>query len=321
MTNNEHGTIKGENTGSILAAPEGVELDIKEVVAVLIKRWWIILLSTVICVVGAFCLFYRSYTPQYRATAKLFVNNSSLSLGGAKLSISSADISTSKALVNTYIEILKSRLTLNEVSRQLNSKFGYEPMKYATLNNKISCGAVEDTGIFYINVSDSDPDKAINIVNTIIDVLPDQIATIIDGTSVRTVERAEEAVLLGSESRRDMLVGALIGFVASCGAVILLDIILNDTISNSDWLRNNYSGIPVLAEIPDANVNRRGGKYYRSKYYRNKYYRNGSYGGGYYRGGYGYGRGYYRGYYGHSSSRNNTQKTQTDNKPNNDNKK
>ncbi len=316
MVNNEQVTNNSEHANGIKAPSDAIELDIKEVVAVLIKRWWIVLLSTVICVVGAFCLYYRNYTPQYTATTKLFVNTGNVSIGGAKLSISTSELSTSKALVTTYLEILKSRLTLNEVSRQLNSEYGYEPMKYSTLSGKISCGGVEDTGIFYVKVTDSDPDKAINIANTISTVLPDQIATIIDGTSVRVVDRAEEATIQASASRTNMLAGAAIGFVGSALAIVLIDIVLNDTIGSSDWLRSNYGSIPVLAEIPDANVNRRGGKYYRNKYYRNKYYRGSYHRGGYYKNY--YRGGYYKGYYGHTPKKNDEQ---TDSQPNNDGKK
>ena len=54
-------------------------------------------------------------TPKYQATASMYVNNSSFSLGLERFSISASELSASNSLVNTYIFILKSRTTLEEV--------------------------------------------------------------------------------------------------------------------------------------------------------------------------------------------------------------
>ncbi len=256
---------------SIDSKDDSIEIDFVEFLIQLLKHWWIILLVTVVFAVTSFAYFYSQYTPKYQASVKMYVNNESLSFSGSKLSISNADISAAQSLVNTYCEILKTRLTLNEVANVIREKYGYSFTSYQ-LNSMISAGAVNDTEIFYITITDSKPQRAINIANVIVDVLPNQIATVIDGASVRTVDRAEDALYVSAGFKSKVLLGAVVGAIVAAAFIFFRYIIFNDKVEESDWLRKKYAQIPILAEIPDADVHGRTGKYYRSYYYRSHYY-------------------------------------------------
>lgn len=67
--------------------------------------------------------------PLYESKAMMYVNNSSLSLGNTSFSISSGELSAAQSLVETYIVILKSRLTLNAVIEKADLPYTYEELK------------------------------------------------------------------------------------------------------------------------------------------------------------------------------------------------
>lgn len=257
---------------------EETEINVKDLAVALVRRWWLIVLVTIIFALGTLLFYTVRYEPTYKATAKMYVNNGSLSVGSAKLSISSNDLYASQQLINTYSEIMKTKLTLNDVIHYLKLDKGYD-WEYYDLVNHITCGSSNDTEIFYISVTSHDPDCAINTVNKIVDILPKKIAEVIEGSSAKTVDKADDASVVNPGIVSKVLVGTLIGLVLSCAYVLITDYFMNDSVETVDWLKEKYNNIPVLAEIPDIDDDGTGGKYsYRrygryGKYYGKGYYR------------------------------------------------
>lgn len=210
-------------------------------------RWaWVIVLAAVVCGAAAFSLAYFVIAPKYQASALMYVNNSSFSVGSTTVSLS--DLSASQTLVDSYIVILKTRLTLNEVIEQADLDYDYE-----TLCEMIDAEAVNSTEIFKITVTSEDPEEAERITNTIVEVLPEKIAKVMDGSSVRTVDSAIVPSKRYSPSYTVYtFAGLVLGLAAGCGAVLLTEI-LDDQVRNADDLIQAYS-LPVLASIPDLSV-------------------------------------------------------------------
>ena len=143
----------------------------------------------------------------------------------------------------------------------------------------VKAGPVEGTEVFYITVTSTDPDEAKLIANTIVQVLPVKIATIIDGSSVRTVDEAVRGKEISPGFTRDAVMGAMIGLALSLGLVFAFDVFINDTMESEDWVLSAYrEEIPLLTVIPDVNAPAgkrygRYGKYSRyGKYYEKHYY-------------------------------------------------
>ena len=96
-----------------------------------------------------------------------------------------SDLNAAQSLVDTYAVILKSRGTLEEVIDKAQLPYTYEE-----LSKMVETGAVDNTEIFSITVTSDDPQEATKIANTIVEVLPDRITEIMDGSDVRTVDFA-----------------------------------------------------------------------------------------------------------------------------------
>ena len=240
-----------------------LEINLRDLLSVMLKRWWLLLIATILGGAILMVCAYATYVPTYQSTAKMYVNNVSSDSSGNKVTTSQSDLNASKALVNTYCEIIRSRLTLETVIAEAGLEYSYDE-----LLEMLSCGSVNETEVFYIAIISEDKDEATAIVDTIVKVLPDKITGILEGSSVRTVDMADEGVLLPSGIAFKTVIGAVVGLLLATVFFFVYDVIINDTLQSEEWLTDIFDEeIPLLAVVPDVNYS--GGK----KYGRNKYYK------------------------------------------------
>lgn len=232
------------------------EINLVDMVKLLWSKAWIICISTILAAVLFLSGTVLFVVPQYQAEALLYVNNSSVSSGSSEI-IVSGEIDAAKKLVDVYVIICELPSTLETVIQ----KAGLD-MSVETLAQKVTAEAVNDTEVFQIKVTDSDPQRAARIANIFTEVLPDKIASIVDGSSVRIMNYATVPTTRSSPSyTTNTLLGAVVGLVLSCGVIVVIDIFL-DKVKNVEMLTRKYK-IPVLAEIPDLYDQRSTSKKYR----------------------------------------------------------
>lgn len=247
----------------------GLKIDLMELAQVLLSKALVLIVAALIA--GAAALGYTLFSmkPKYEATTTLYVNNSSVSVGSLNFSVSSTGVNTSDALVPTYILILKSRTTLEDVIAAANLNY-----TASQLSGMISAQSVSGTAVFTISVESENPVEAELIANTIAQVLPDRITEIVNGSSVRIVDYAIVPTQRSSPSYTDnTLMGMLIGLVLSAAVIVLQYIIkqqTSDVVATADDLKTLYPDIPVLALIPDMHMSEKKGYYYYSSYYGGK---------------------------------------------------
>ena len=227
---------------------EQVQLSLKEIFRVLLKRWWIILLCTIIGAGGAFLYAYMP-DPQYESEVQIYVNNRnniSVDVSG----LTSGDLSASKSLSDLYILILKSRETMEAVIAHANLNCSYEQ-----LLAMIDAKTVGSSPVLSITVTSGDPEQACLIANTISLILPDRIDTIVQQASSNIVDHAVVAQKeVSRQYPKKMVIGMLLGLLLSACACLVYDLFINDKIQSEDWLTQTFGeDIPVLAVIPDAN--------------------------------------------------------------------
>ena len=221
-----------------------IEIDLLALAQAVWKRIWLVLTTVVAGAVAAFLFATFLITPLYESKAMLYVNNSSISVGSTSFSISTGELSAAQSLVKTYIVIMQSRQTLNAVIEQAHLPYTYDELK-----DMISAASVNNTEIFEITTTSADPEEAELIVNTISDILPDKIADIVEGSSVRVVDYGVVPVYPVSPNvTKFALVGFLLGGVLSVGFIILLEL-LNNSIRSEEYLIQTYD-LPVLAVVP-----------------------------------------------------------------------
>ena len=232
------------------------DIDLLELVRALWKKAWAILLAALIfagCFLAGTIVFIK---PKYTAKTLLYVNSSSVSIGSTKVSISASELSAAQSLVDTYIVILMTRTTLNDVIAQSGVPYTYEEI---IESNMIEAAAVNSTEVFAIEVTSTDPEEAETLANTIGAVLPNKIASIVEGSSARIVDYA---VVPSKKSSPSLTKNTLIGFVLGAflaAATVVVTKLMDTKVRDTDYLKQTYD-IPVLAVIPDLASS--GGKNY-----------------------------------------------------------
>ena len=236
-----------------------MEIDIQRIISAFIKRIWIIAIAAFLGAVIAIGYTFYFITPLYKSSAMFYVNNNDISVGSISASITSSDLVASKGLVSSYIVILKTRACINDVI-----EYSGLDLSYNKVAGMISAAAVNDTEIFEVTVTSSDPKEAEIIANSIAYILPKKIAGIIDGTSAKVVEYAVVASHRSSPSyTKNAVVGIAIGLALSMGLIALREIF--DLTIRSDEDIVQVCHLPILTEVPDMHAQSKGGYYAKSK--------------------------------------------------------
>ena len=224
---------------------EEAEIDLIHIAQVLARNAVAILLTALIFG-GIFYGATRAFvTPLYKASAYMYVNSSNLSVAGTKVSISNSELLAAQSLIETYSVILRTRMTLNEVIER--SGVGYT---YEELVQMIDATSVNGTEVFCVSVTSPSPDEAEMLANTIVEVLPDKIASVVDGSSVRIVDFAVRPEEQDSPNYiSNALKGALLGFLLAAALVVVIDL-MDEQIHDVEYLTKAYD-LPILATIPD----------------------------------------------------------------------
>ena len=242
---------------------DNIEIDLKRILWALWSRVWIVLLAGIVCGAAVFSYAYFLITPTYASSVTIYVNNTYLDNNQG---FSSSQLTAAQDLADTYMVILKSRSVLDKVAEQTN--LGYSGK---TLGKMIEAQAINETEVFEVEVTCADYKHAAIIANAIADVLPGRIAEVVEGSSVKVVDYAEEnPVAVGPSYKKFAVLGAAVGILLSAVVAILMDI-TDTTIVSEEYLSNVYPKTPLLAVISGTGNGKSG---YRKNY-----------------------RGYYRGYY------------------------
>ena len=255
--------MENTNINTNIVNEDEDEIDLLELFFILLKRWKLIVIAALVTMVAFFGIYTNTAEQKYTASIKMYVNADSLSISQ---SISLSTIDASSSLVPIYGEILNTHLVLDKVGAKLATQ-GYDDLDYYNLSNMVSYAALSDTPVFEITVTDNDPKRAIAIANTIADVLPDQIAGIIDGSSARVVDNALSSSYVSRHTARNTIIAGFAAAVLVAVVVLIVDYFANDTIRDPKYL-DEFGSYPILGRIPDAQSSAKKKGYYGYRSYK-----------------------------------------------------
>ncbi len=218
-----------------------IEIDLFAVIALFWQKKLVIIAS---CLVGAVILFMATMlfvTPMYSAEVTMYANNSTST--DKNTSISSQDINASVQLVDTYAAIILSDPVLDQVV-QMNGL----TITGQSLMDHITISAVNNTEVFKVKVEYLTPEQAAALANTIADVAPAKIASIVDGCSVKVISGAKiPATKSSPDYKKVIAIGGVAGLVASMLFIFIYSLIDTRIKKESDFDAWEY---PVIGVIP-----------------------------------------------------------------------
>lgn len=215
-----------------------IEIDLLELFMALKRKFWLILLITVLGggIAGAFSKFVL--TPQYTSTAMVYILSKETTL------TSLADLQIGSQLTKDYAVIVTSRPVLEEVIENLGMNITYKDLK-----EKITIDNPKDTRILSISAEDPDPQMAKVIADEVAGTASSYIGDIMEMIPPKMIEDGEVPLEKTSPSNtKNALIGAFAGFALVCG-IIVLEVLMNDTIRTEDDV-DKYLDLTVLAMVP-----------------------------------------------------------------------
>lgn len=221
------------------------EIDLVEVFRVVMKRKWLLILCAILCAGIAYGYTQEMITPLYTSKTTLMVNGSKGNIGDIASSFDLSSINVSQKIVVTYSEIVKSRKVLEQVISRL--ELGYT---YNQLLSMVNSTPLNETEILNITVTNTNPELAATLANTIADVFIKEVIRIL---KVDNVEIIDEAIPLyqsiNVNLRKNVILGALVGIVLGAGIVFIF-FMLDHTVKTEEDVKK-YLKIPVLGHVID----------------------------------------------------------------------
>lgn len=216
------------------------QVNITELLSIVMRRWWILLLSVCICGLGAYVYTEFFIAEQFTSRGMLYVNNAR---DRQSTSVNIADLNTSKMLVETYIEILQSDTFLTYVGEELE---GYTASQ---LRGCLKMSAKNETELLEISATTGDAMLSHEIVNCILRSAGTEIERIVRGGSVVIVDNASfNPAPTYPSAKKNTAIGVLLGALLGFAIIFLLNF-FDNRVKVTDDLSESY-GIPVLGMIP-----------------------------------------------------------------------
>lgn len=214
-------------------------IDLMELAGVLWQKAWAILLALVI---GAGIAGFGTkmlITPQYQASAMIYIYSKTTSI------TSVADLQLSNQLAVDFQIVASTREVIESVISKLNLN-----MSYQGLLNTVTVTNPDGSHILKITVQNPNPVMAAEISNALADELRQRIADVMNTDMPSVVERA--VVPTGPFNisvGKNAAMGGLAAAVLVAAVIVVLHL-MDDTIKNEDDVRR-YLGLNVLAAIPE----------------------------------------------------------------------
>lgn len=220
-----------------------IEIDLRAIFYALRKKIVFMVLIALICGTVAGCVTNFFIEPKYTAAITLCAYNDNNRIG-TDGSITSSEIDASQNLVNTYIEILKSNTFLEKVADKV--EYDVTP---GIIKSMLTCGQVEDTFIFKVQVTSTNAKEATDIANTIAEICPDEIISIINAGSIQIVDFATMPTSPSSPNLQKIVAVALLAGFAASFALFFIRELFDTSINDEKDLEREFD-IPVLGTIP-----------------------------------------------------------------------
>ncbi len=192
---------------------------------------------------AAYDIFLKK--PVYQANTTVVIAKSDSNDGTAA---SLNDVNASQKLANTYSEIAKSELVMNQVIEDLMLDSSVNELR-----NNIIVKPVTDTSILSISVKNTNPQLAAVIANEIAAVFSKQVATIYKIENVTQLSVAVEPNTPANNTLvRDLILATAISILVVAGFAFLR-FYLDDTVKYSDDVEKSI-GMPVTGRISKREV-------------------------------------------------------------------
>ena len=219
------------------------EINIKDFLNYLKKYSLMIVCIVLFCILitGIYVRFFK--VPLYQANTTVVLVKDENKDDKENDIINKNDITINQKLVSTYSEIIKSRLVLNQVIKELNLDYTFDK-----LYREINVSQVADTAILRIVVTDKLAENSSKIANNLAEVFTREISSIYKLNNVSIIDRAITPTNASNINLlKDLLIIGMLSLVG-CVAIVFVIFYFDDTVRSIDDLEAEIK-TPVIAKV------------------------------------------------------------------------
>ena len=229
------------------------EIELRQYWEVLQKRWVIVVILPLIAALTSGIISFFVIKPVYQASTTLIVGKKASESGQAAVQmLDNSVLQANLQLAKTYAAIAQSRTVEQNVIKDLDLSLTVEG-----LNSLISINPVKTTEILEIQVTNTNPELATLIANSMAQEFSKAVIEIKKVDSVSIVDTAVTPDKPVKPNKTlNVLIAFVVGLMASVGLVFLLEYIDNTVKTSSDV--EKLLGIPVLGVIPNYDLGKQG---------------------------------------------------------------
>ncbi|TDQ37643.1 YveK family protein [Aureibacillus halotolerans] len=220
-------------------------ISLKDVLATLRKRLWLIVAITLGATVISAVISLFVLTPMYQSTTQILVNQQS-----ETTQYDPNSVRTSLELINTYKVIIQSNTIAEPVAEQVGAG-----LTAGEVSAKIGVNSQENSQVVEISVKDADPALAASIANTTAKVFQETVPELF-GTNVENVSILSEAQAandpISPRTTLNIAIAFVVGLMAGVGLVYVLDYFDNILETEEDIKRHlelNVLGSVTLMDL------------------------------------------------------------------------
>lgn len=224
------------------------EIDVKEVLKSLQRRWKIIVFITVLGILVSMIVTFLVITPKYTASTKLFIGKENSEGIADSNNYNSSDIQMYQKIVQTYADIIQTRTLITSAMNDSNVD-----IDVGDILKNLKVTPKEDTQIIEVRYIDKDPYMAKLVLEAISNEFIKYSNTLISNSNIQIVEEIFLPEKASSPNNTlNIVIGFLFGIVGGVIFALLLEYIDN-TFADKKKLEKEI-GITVIGDIPSFDM-------------------------------------------------------------------
>ena len=232
------------------------ELSALDILRILLRKFWLIAIVSLVCGIITFVYCTFLVTPVYSATASIFVSNGGVVENPAQTGkVSSADLSASAYIKETCKDLLTTKNMLSLVAEECGLDYNY-----ADLKGMVSLRSRSDNSLLLdVSIRGTNKEDLVTIANTFADCSQTFIKETLPLAYVAPVEYSSSVSKVSPQTLVSTALALIVG--AFIVIVVLLFFAFNDSIIKGEEVIKTKYNLSVLGVVPDFNSSSKGGYY------------------------------------------------------------
>lgn len=217
-------------------------ISLKEIFSIIKERFWLIFSLIFGAGLIAAIVTFTLITPTYEAKSQFIVNQSKED-PNAQYSLN--DIRFNVELINTYQDVIKSPVILEDVIEQLNLT-----NSISSLQDQIQLSSTDSSQVVTITITNTDQHQAALIANTIVEIFQEKVPDLMNVDNVKVLSEAialEDPTPVAPKPLLNIAIAIVLGGMVGVGLAFLLEY-LDTTITDEEDVEEHLS-LPVLGVI------------------------------------------------------------------------